>query len=394
MSLQRIFYFILLVGLLQSCNYQYHHVFYGHQQDFSSNSQELFFDAEGSLYPSSRLDVQQYYTSGFPSLSSFYKANPEQLTARLSSEERSKMSLDQQIERLQRIEVDQLVNQINSKSEHADRIVFLIHGFNNVYEDSSRNYRLAKTEISEFLTGENVFFIDVYWDAMNTLTAKKMVKGNSPTYSSKIGIGAFLHSWKTAVTNSNYVGQQLRRVISRIEHDEISIITHSLGSNVALAALTNIEYKLDIEYDNEIKPRLQQYLSRFNNQIDYASPLQEIQLGMIAPAIPGERSFVDFYNRTPQIGRAIDSTNIKVTVGFNAYDPVLKKYFRVPQLFYATTLGCKRSDLETVIAQHEPYVTEVNFSETELQKDHAFFIYLQNSRLGDFFKQVFVKKED
>lgn len=393
MSNKTLFYLLLIFGLMQSCNYQYHHVFYGHQQDFSSQSQELFFDAEGSLYPSSRLDVQQYYNSGFPSLSSFYKANPEQFTSRLSNEEREELNVDQQIQRLQKIEIDQLVSQINSRSEQSDRIVFLIHGFNNIYEDSSRNYRLAKTEISEFLKDENVFFVDVYWDAMNTLTAKKMVKGSSPTYSSKIGIGSFLYSWKTAVTNSNYVGQQLRRVISNIEHSEISIITHSLGSNVALAALTNIEYKLDIEEDDEISHQLKQYLDRFNNHVDYASPQQQIQLGMIAPAIPGERSFVDFYHRTPAVGQTVDSTNINVTVGFNAYDPVLKKYFRVPQLYYATTLGCKRTDLETVIAQHKPYVTEVNFSEYELQKDHAFFMYLQNSRLKDFFTQVFRVKD-
>jgi hypothetical protein len=201
---------------------------------------------------------------------------------------------------------------------HADKYVVFVHGFN--VEDATEDYDLLKKKIEEghYNDRKHMVFIEVYWDGLKNLN-------NKVTSAIKI--------WEHAQNNSRYVGLALRKVLDNLKDPvPLVIITHSLGASVGTGALFNCTSKWgkmknerdQLEMDNLMKMRTPTF--------------PDIRLGMLAPAMPGVETFIDFNKRSPDI-EAKDNRIYPVVIGYNPYDFAVSKWFLSAKMG-ATTLGC------------------------------------------------------
>jgi hypothetical protein len=91
-------------------------------------------------------------------------------------------------------------------------------------------------------------------------------------------------------------GLELRRLLVGISNQKINVITHSHGAGVITAALFNVR-----KFDEDRKV----FSTEFTEEIDlkykmkiYDCATQEFHVGMLAPAIPGENVFDEYFQRT------------------------------------------------------------------------------------------------
>jgi hypothetical protein len=222
-------------------------------------------------------------------------------------------------------QVHSLVRRSNGKT-----LVFLIHGFND--SNATGEYRKFRQAVRDLGYGSTArpIYIEIFWDG---LTAH----GGNP---------AFAGIWAHAQDNTRWVSLALRNLMVRLKDRlPIVVVTHSLGASVGTGALFNTVSKWGKYNDSKIDAELDQLLAS-------APPMDvRIRLGMLAPAIPGASTFMDFNNRhyrKPYI--SILENNIeRVVIGYNPYDyATTKAFFRSMSIlaphYGATTLGCDYSD--------------------------------------------------
>lgn len=115
-------------------------------------------------------------------------------------------------------------------SSRNGRIVFLIKGFNNSYEEFDNEYAFLRQRIHDYEPNEDLTFVQVYWDAL------WKGPGTAP---------APLAYWGDSMTYSNLAGMcGLRRVLRLLPRGtKASFVTHSRGAAVALGAVTNPIYQ-------------------------------------------------------------------------------------------------------------------------------------------------------
>lgn len=268
------------------------------------------------------------------------------------------------------------------KENRTDELVIFIHGFNMEYPTPV--YDRLRKYIESHKPDKKRVFMEIYWDGLsgNNFDAKRF--------------------WSFAQLNSSYVANAVRKIINVSGKDtKIRIITHSLGGSVGTGALFNTNSKWK-NYENE-----DYYKERW--QIATPTP-KDIRIGMIAPAIPGANTFVDFNCRTERKKfkkiKPEDNNISRVIIGYKQNDAVLNKYVNISKKFGATTLGantlvCRKTE-EREIDNVEKEMKElgyddkntpirtVDFKDSAFEKEHGWYYYLQNEyALDKFLNQLF-----
>lgn len=271
-------------------------------------------------------------------------------------------------------EIQQLLNASSSKT-----LLILIHGFND--PNPSGDYQRMRDYIKTYKAGKDYIYLEVYWDGLTSN------QGNPGT--SKI--------WGAAQLNSSYEANAVRHLINGLSSTtKVRIITHSLGASVGTGALFNTfsKWKCPKEFDY------------YGDMMSTPAPSQsDIRIGMIAPAIPGVATFVDFNQRKDTRVNTTDTilpskNNINtVVVGYKKTDYALYKGFMKKKRFLskiagATTLGSNAATdgvseidrvTKTILALGYTPATNpikaIDFeANTHFDKEHGLYYYMQNDQ--------------
>lgn len=263
------------------------------------------------------------------------------------------------------------------KIKQANELVIFIHGFN--MEHPTPTYDKLRKYIELHMPNKKRVFMEIYWDGMSG-------EGSAPA-----------RFWGFAQLNSSYVSNAVRKIINVTGDDtKIRIITHSLGASVGTGALFNTNSKWKNAYNE------QYYKER---QIIPTPKQNDIRIGMIAPAIPGVNTFVDFNCRTIEksfIDIKPEENNIsRVVIGFKQEDKILKKYVNKPDKLGATTLGANflinkktgEREIDNVKVQMKTLgyddkntpIRIVDFKDSSFEMEHGWYYYLQNEYALDKF---------
>lgn len=204
-------------------------------------------------------------------------------------------------------------NSVNAQLMHAKKLVVLIHGFN---EYAELPYDTLETALRSHLAGQDVAWLEVYWDGLKATTEK-------PGHVFKI--------WRRANLSAPYAALTLRKLFALINNTDLYIITHSLGACVGTRLLFNTN-----EGRHFPSTKVWKQLP--------TPPQSSVTLAVLAPAIAGKRVF-----------RCIDQTVLpgdyhhykKLVVGYNKYDYATTKSARLllSRLDYSTSLGCNPSEI-------------------------------------------------
>ncbi|MTI41671.1 alpha/beta hydrolase [Fulvivirga lutimaris] len=260
------------------------------------------------------------------------------------------------------------VDEVNSTDPNQP-LYILIHGFRKGYADATSDFAKVAHNINE-LQGENsAKFVEVYWDGLF----------HQPYGFLKFKRNANLFKLyeNEALMNATRVGYGLRNILPEIVRDEYSIITHSLGSQVLLSALTNTyEYRSDLVNKRLLTP---------------AQPI--IKIAMLAPAVNNE-PFKDYYNRNTTFDFE-EKDNYYLTVFYNENDFVLKKKlygFGPGSTKHGnTSLGCNCNDEAIKLQEYfQKHFTSsyLKVIDTGLGSTH---LYYQYSNSEPF--QVYINNE-
>ncbi len=290
------------------------------------NVARVFLDKEGHYYPDCALPDWQLRQCN-ASLFDWYRSHPERLdeicaaygvkVATLKDTDRVLNSLNGSI-------IDSLVRSINKRAADYDVVAVSIHGFrkkpyNNcdIFTRSSRiDSRRLEASINEN-TGKKVFYIELYWDCqfVNLIHAMLFNSGYK-----------MFHDY--GVPNATVAGIALRNVVSRIEKQDVAIVTHSLGARVGCALLFNTG-------------------ANVAEEIKSPTPAQtNVSVLMIAPAV-GADLFSNYFHRSA--GKTLPGDNYHPGIVYNHNDLVLQKhtkfwFIKIGNLtardLGPTTLGC------------------------------------------------------
>jgi hypothetical protein len=166
-------------------------------------------------------------------------------------------------------------------------LLVLIHGFNA--QDASPSYtdltRAIFAQEFERIAPDSVALLRVYWDGSDGSRSRVP-----------------LQAWWNGQANAFPVGLSVRRFLNSLpERQPVRIITHSLGSTVASAALWNLDVTINKrQVDASAAENWYAiYLARQSDATRYATPrLVDLRVGMLVPAMPAE-TFLDAQRRTP-----------------------------------------------------------------------------------------------
>ena len=247
------------------------------------------------------------------------------------------------------------------QAAEADRVVFLIKGFNNSYERSDKEYEWLRQSVIGNRKTNGVYFVQVYWDALYR------AKGTAP---------APLAYFADSMTYSNHAGDcGLRSLLRRMPAGtNVTFLTHSRGAAVALAALS------DADYDAGISNRCRSSTSA------HAIPRQlgDVRLVAFAPAV-GDGHLRDKAELKASLFSHLD----RIYAGFNPNDPAVTKSvglgLKIPARFGGDTrLGGSPSYVQhiadlTVKAGLAQAFQSVRFS----RKSHAWPDYMALTNEAD-----------
>ncbi|TDE52716.1 hypothetical protein [Flavobacterium sp. GT3P67] len=327
----------------------------------------IFFDRKGNMYPDYPIDdsflrasdsrLEQYYENDsvtYNAICKQYNLKPDIHNLSVTNSP------------LQEALISRKASQLNYSEKE---LFFIIHGYNehpSKPDDDSSSMGMKKTkEWIESHYPNRFLFVEVYWDGLSRQNGNKILLYN-PVY-----------IWDNAQASASNTGFELRRLFSKLNKKKKYVLTHSLGASVITTALFNVE-KLKNAQLNELK-------MKFENPV-YNSPSQEFHIGMIAPAIPGENTFLEYHNRTIK-GKNIRTTdsNYFFITGFNSYDPVNSKGYSLSRFLGSTTLGCKRNELEKTrrIFMNEDFIFDYEdfsyFDGNRKQRSHSWLKYIENN---------------
>ncbi|TWJ04959.1 hypothetical protein JN11_00683 [Mucilaginibacter frigoritolerans] len=285
---------------------------------------------------------------------------------------------------------EQLLQKINRQlhglisNSHAKTIVFLIHGFNET--DPTAEYAFFENRVSAlgYEKKARPVYIEIFWDGLST--------GNDAL--------SFPSVWKHAQNNTRYVGLSVRELMRHLS-DRLNfvVVTHSLGASVGTGALFNCTSKWRKYSD----PTIDYELDSLSRTITTPNDVT-VHLGMLAPAIPGYNTFIDFDNRSPNVIPSQNKISI-VSVGYNPNDYATSKYV-LAAVMGATTLGCdyhfprhpdeldqtRRSLSINGYPHPEKLLLPIHFQTPAKfgKQDHAFEAYMQDTlHFNMFLKALF-----
>lgn len=225
----------------------------------------------------------------------------------------------------------------NQASAQDRDILFLIHGFNNTFSDSSKNFQVIKNKVRAMATqNKEPLIIEIYWDGFEGLPLS----------------GA----WGKAQTSGPLIGFQMRQLLSHIQTKyetsqkrlpELMFITHSSGAFVAGSLLGNPYAVLPLLHneDKVVSPEYLQFRQlRAGNHKKFPIPnFPKIRLGMIAAATSSE-TFTGYEKMDKQIEGGVLAKNTTLIFTINKKDIGLIKFFGLANvnLVGATSAGSDR----------------------------------------------------
>jgi hypothetical protein len=348
-----------------------------HQAD-NERVVRVYFDRYGAIYPSPAIYIDPRYFlpdknpngGRAASLESYFSGEPSRLATLCNYYQASGFDDAQdKILEAYRSQVSQARQKGNIKT-----LVVFIHGFND--PNPTGSYQELRNIIRQqgYDQDKQLLFLEIYWDG---LTAN----GKNP---------AFSKIWGRAQLASRYVALGVRHFLNGLKCPLPEVmITHSLGAGVGTGALFNTMYKW---HDN---PRYSTgaEIARLSAE---PAPVIPVRLGLLAPAIPGYATFVDFTNRSRPVDLQHDNIS-RVVLGINRQDYALAKgAFSKTQflsgLFGATSLGANRKGTEVQAVKDvlrptygtltDDLIVPVEFKTQPISKtlrEHGLHFYCQDS---------------
>ncbi|WP_332454411.1 alpha/beta hydrolase [Chryseobacterium aquaticum] len=384
--------FFAITLLLSSCNIQKQVWFSDIQQKhekIDDGISRVYIDKYGYVYPENQYvskdkffdpknngsDLKELTTNG--NLWDYYKndsAEYHQLAAKYKViiKKIDSVAFDAIQENIITQHVDQLKEKLGKSEDNT--LVVLVHGFN--VEDGTEDFNFLKKEINTYKTNDYVY-LDVYWDGNTT--------GNLAAPLKTI--------WGKAQLNSGYVAMALRRILAKMDtNTRIKIIAHSLGSSVTTGALFSTYSKFKYPPVDLIKENLKYPTSN----------ARDIRLGLIAPAIPGENTFVNFFERGQVHINKETNTISKIVLGININDIAVSKAIRMSKKMGSTSLGGDKDEYENTKAmlvkklqytqnEADQLLQKVEFTNAPKYKSaHGIkYYFMQDDKKNDFLKAIF-----
>lgn len=203
---------------------------------------------------------------------------------------------------------------LNSMLQPGGKLLVLVHGFNENYDDARKNFDIFRNAVGEPLPPT----LEVFWDGL-------IIPDQT------FGQAARLWFWPNAVLYSNLAGQHgLRHLLNGIAvPTDVRVLTFSRGAAVALSAVA------DPIYDAEWGPA-----PSFSNP-----QIRSIKLGMVAAAV-GSGHLRDEANE--QLSRRVE-----LVVGFNCKDFALRKLVAAGK-YGDTRLGTNSQYAKEVVQRRWP----------------------------------------
>jgi len=251
---------------------------------------------------------------------------------------------------------------INRKSREFSSLTFLIHGFRKRLarptgdlDNSTSLIDNEKVKQGFNKINNTSFFVEVYWDGKYETTSNYWVFGRMFK--------------KEAIPNATNTGYSLRRVFSKIDKQDIRVVSHSTGTFVSASLFFN-------------KEKCQE--NGFN------TPSQEkIDIVLMASASPGKKLLKRYYHRNTTIDYKIQD-NYRLINAYNPNDPILKKKYvwyipAAPRITGNTALGCnwkrESNKLDNYFKKHFQNSTFNGFNFKDNGYNHYFYNYSKNPEL-------------
>jgi hypothetical protein len=290
-----------------------HNSLYGdyNKNDITDNTISVAFDRFGDMYPSFDIDNTTLKYSG-AALEYLFVNNAKFRNDLATTYGANNTSFF----RAQRSIVTDKAKKINAamSSGGYGSITFIMVGYNNSDDDAYPKLRSLEHKINTVLEANHqpkTLVVKVFWDGLFD-DFQALRYSNPPSYLAGIG---------------------MRELLSQVDATyNINMISHSLGANLICETLFN---QLSKVTGGDVKDSLFSYC---NNPL-FPTPKQKITVAIVAPAIPGKNTFIDYFDRNPAYIAGHD--NYKIIVGFNSHDEVLRKILGGELIYHlsATSLG-------------------------------------------------------
>ncbi len=334
----------------------------------------LYYDRHGHLYPDAA-PADNAFRNAHGLLENYFKENPSELVRAFEAERvetPTNTDSEHQFRYLQNHLLQKHLQQITNKGKDK-KVVFLIHGYNNTGESASLALEKFRVSILRQFPEEKFLFVEIYWEG---LTQK-----NNKLNSSRI--------WDNAQVSAAYAGLGLRQLLGRLPRGHYYAMTHSHGAAVITEALFNVrrfpkESYSDVDYMREIARR----------QNEYDTPTSLFSVGMLAPAIPGDNVFDEYYSRTEnKMSVTTSLKNFRFVNGFNRYDLATSKGI-FAHYFGSTSLASKEKEHHKVEQRFNTadVYSRVDFSGKSYpkQRSHAVKDYVAHPACHDFIRALFI----
>lgn len=358
------FLVLLFIGLSVNSIYaQKRFVYMGEVLPGSIPCSSLRFDGTGQLYPEvsvSRWELGRYLKEGVdinPSIVADFYAKDCIARNRILSYYHIDATSNISFDSIQSIVIKSKVDSINAalKSGNYDNITFIMVGYNNHYQNPGNQENTAPAKLKQLREKINQFslvnkvktlIVEVYWDG----TASEMENLQAAV------------NFHFASLNSYWTGLGLRQIVNGLKCNKVQFISHSMGANVIAECVFNQYTK--IWQRSEFAKKLNKH------QEEIPMPSKSISAALIAPAIAGTTTFIDYLKPT-------GNKTARFIVGFNTNDSILTKKFETvelvePDFFISkigpTSLGCLKSEVDSTAALFNRYhasFTAIDFSYKE-----------------------------
>lgn len=257
---------------------------------------------------------------------------------------------------------DLRLKNIEKRVKNKKRVIIFVHGIDNDYLFSLKNYNKAKTYMN--INSSNDEVINFYRDGL---------VNESLFGAAKV--------WVSATTNSQMAGVfGLRRILNVIHNKDVYLISHSRGASVVLSSLVNPSLR-----ESEIKRAENAHHVDFTNAETLLENNNKIYSIMLAPAI-GKIDFTldndQLKTFTPQLKR------MHITINDTDYVLGKGKIGFLSRNLIATDFGYKK-DLFDELSKNYTFLEETDFSG---QDSHEFREYITNPKFITILKEFKLAK--
>ncbi len=340
-------FYIVLISLLTSCAAIHNVPTSQNPNNFiQPNTTSSFVDQNGNFYPDNWLKS--------------YGKPPKNASRRDYS--LMKIATENNFQNQLITYEDLRLKNIEKRVKNKKRIIIFVHGIDNDYLFSLKNYNKARSYMNIDTSKDEV--LNFYWDGL---------VNESLFGAAKV--------WVSATTNSQMAGVfGLRRILNVIHNKEIYLISHSRGASVVLSALVNPSFR-----ESEIKRAQNAHHVDFTNAETLLENNNKIYSIMLAPAI----GKLDFTTDTDQL-KIFTPQLQRMHITINTTDYVLgkgKTGFLSGSLI-ATDFGYKK-ELFDELSKNYIFLEETDFSG---QPTHEFRDYITNPKFITILKKFKLAK--